>query len=95
MGSALYRLVLRLFPPDFRTRHAAAMAAQFDEQRRVTSGHPLARVALWLRATVDAVRHGLALRPRRRAACRAGRLPWPVPISVRRGEVSLAHRAPR
>ncbi len=86
MASALYRLVLRLFPADFRTRHAAAMAAQFDEQRRVTSGRPLARVALWLRATIDGFRHGLALRL---GAERPPGRPSPLPTDLRQAWRSL------
>lgn len=58
----LYRLLLRCFPASFRARHGAAMAGQFDAQRAAVRGRPLAIVRLWLRASGDAIRHGLGAR---------------------------------
>jgi putative ABC transport system permease protein len=89
MSSRPYSLILRCFPREFRDRHAAAMAAQFDEQRRVTVGRPLARVALWLRAAVDAVRHGFALRFG--AGGPSGR-PSPLPNDARQAWRSVVAR---
>lgn len=80
MASRLYSLILRSFPREFRARHAAAMIAQFDEQRRVTEGQPLRRGLLWLRATLDALRHGLAFRL---GAERPPGRPSPLPNDVR------------
>jgi predicted permease len=59
---AVYRVVLLAFPAAFRRRHGIAMIDQFREQRRAVRGRPLARVALWVRATTDGIRHGLGLR---------------------------------
>src|ERR1700683_5238947 len=65
------------------------MAAQFDEQRRGTSGRPLARVALWLRATVDGFRHGLALRL---GVERPPGRPSPLPTDLRQAWRGLVAR---
>lgn len=59
---AMYRLLLLAFPPDFRRRHGAAMLAQFTAQQRGLRGRPVARIVHWLRAAIDAARHGLAER---------------------------------
>jgi predicted permease len=60
--NTLYRLVLLAFPEDFRRHHGAAMAQQFDEQRRAAKSRPVAHLTLWPRAIIDAVRHGLGQR---------------------------------
>ena len=89
MSSRAYAVILRCFPRDFRDRHASSMAAQFDEQRRVTMGRPLARIALWIRATVDAARHGFALRF---GSQRPPGRPSPLPADVRQAWRSLRAR---
>lgn len=89
MSSRAYALILRCFPRDFRARHASAMASQLDEQRRATAGRPLARIALWIRAAVDAVRHGFALRF---GSQRPSGRPSPLPADVRQAWRSLVAR---
>ena len=60
--NTLYRFVLLAFPADFRRHHGAAMAQQFDEQRRAAKSRPVAHLTLWPRAIIDALRHGFGLR---------------------------------
>jgi putative ABC transport system permease protein len=89
MSSRSYDLILRCFPREFRVRHGAAMAAQFDEQLHATTHRPIARVGLWLRAAVDALRHGVALRIGGRR--QLGR-PSPLPNDLRQAWRSLRSR---
>lgn len=89
MPSRAYAVFLRCFPRDFRVRHASAMAAQFEEQRRATAGRPLARIALWVRAMSDAARHGFALRF---GSQRPPGRPSPLPADVRQAWRSLRAR---
>ena len=59
IGSAIYRALLRAFPADVRAERGDEMARQFDDERRACARRPLALAALWLRAAVDALWHGL------------------------------------
>lgn len=61
-GDLGYRLILRAFPREFRRRHGDDMCDQFARQREAARGRPMLAIALWSRAILDAVRHGLALR---------------------------------
>ena len=63
-GDALYRLLLRAFPPHIRDAHGEDMVRAFALQRRLTGGS-IALVSLWVRACVDAMRHGIGARWRR------------------------------
>jgi putative ABC transport system permease protein len=71
LGDAVYALLLRAFPARFRRRHGAEMLAEFRRQRATVRRRPLAITALWTRATVDALRHGFALRFERPRAPRS------------------------
>ena len=61
-GDALYRLLLRAFPPSFRLRHGDQMLTQFRAQRAAVRGRPVALLKLWARAIADALAHGLSVR---------------------------------
>ena len=61
-GDAFYGVILGFFPRTFRQRHGDAMREQFRAQRSNLSGRPLAIAGLWLRAVIDAFRHGVAER---------------------------------
>jgi predicted permease len=67
LADGLYRLALVAFPRDFRRRHGADMQAQFRAQRALLARRPLALAALWIRAMLDAVANGLAVRRGRSA----------------------------
>jgi putative ABC transport system permease protein len=53
-----YRVLLRAFPTETRDRCGDDMTAQFREQHAALAGRPLARAALWIAATGDALWHG-------------------------------------
>jgi putative ABC transport system permease protein len=58
-----YRLLLRIFPHDFRARFGADFADVFaDRQRAARARGRLALAAFWLRATTDLAIHGIAER---------------------------------
>ena len=61
-SDAFYRLLLRAFPARIRATHGDDMARVFALQRRDLAGRPLALAALWMRAVIDALRHGLMSR---------------------------------
>ncbi|HUR20155.1 MAG TPA: ADOP family duplicated permease [Vicinamibacterales bacterium] len=61
-GDGCYRLILLTFPRAFRLRHADGMVEQFRAQRDARGRRPLALTALWIRAVMDALRHGAAQR---------------------------------
>ncbi len=85
LGDRAYRLILSVFPRQFRRRYGVDMIEQFSRQRRGVRGRPLAAVSLWCRAGADALGHGLALRL---AGSRApsGTAPAGSPrVSLRRG----------
>jgi putative ABC transport system permease protein len=86
MASRTYAVLLRCFPRDFRERHAAGMAAHFDEQYRLTASRPMARALLWVRVVGDALRHGWALRL---GSDRSPGRVSPVPADVRQAWRSL------
>ena len=75
-GDALYRLLLRAFPPAFRRRHGEQMLAQFQAQRAALRSRPLARLSLWRRALVDALVHGMTVRREQSARDRGRALPF-------------------
>src|SRR6266545_3454527 len=52
----LFRLLLKLFPAEFRGDFGDNMAADFDDQRREVEGRNGAVRALWVRTIVDLVR---------------------------------------
>jgi putative ABC transport system permease protein len=56
----MYRLLLKLFPRDIRLEFGADMQELFEYHRRRT--HGFGAIALWARATGDALVHGLGLR---------------------------------
>jgi predicted permease len=64
LGNALYRFLLRAFPPHIRDAHGEDMVRTFALHRRHTRGR-VALVLLWVSASVDAIRHGLGARLRR------------------------------
>ena len=65
----LYRLLLRIFPRDFRARFGADMADVFADRLRAARTRGLVAVlALWMRTAADAIAHGIA---ERRAADRS------------------------
>lgn len=79
-----YRILLRFFPPHVRRQDGDEMEALFARQHARV--HGVARLHLWLRATGDAVRHGIGgrfdqmrRRPQRkeRAAVSPGATPAP------------------
>lgn len=77
-GDALYRFLLRAFPPHIRDAHGEDMVRAFALQRRHTRGGA-ALVFLWVRACVDVLRHGLGARRRRaEVTARRGRRPGPT-----------------
>lgn len=59
LADAMYRVVLRLFPPALRERRGQDMARHFGRQREALRGHPILLATLWGRAVVDALQHGL------------------------------------
>ena len=61
-GDACYRAILRIFPRAFRRHHGEAMLEQFRAQRHALRGRPIAAAGLWIRAVIDAFRHGIAQR---------------------------------
>jgi len=62
----LYRLLLRLFPRDFRARFGDDLVDVLADRRRAARAQgPLARGRFWLRAAVDLAAHGLAERRHR------------------------------
>jgi predicted permease len=71
---AAYRLVLRVFPSEFRRRHGDAMRDQFQAERLAVAGRPVSIAWLWVRALADAIRHGLACRVEARQTAGGGRL---------------------
>jgi predicted permease len=58
----VYRVLLRVFPREFRTLHGDAMTAEVVRQHRALAGRPLKGLALWTRIVADALRHGLGVR---------------------------------
>lgn len=52
----LFRLLLKLFPADFRGDFGDNMAADFQDQRREVEGRTGAMRTLWFRTTVDLLR---------------------------------------
>jgi len=52
----LFRLLLKLFPAEFRGDFGDNMAADFDDQRRDVEGHTGAVRALWARTILDLLR---------------------------------------
>jgi putative ABC transport system permease protein len=58
-----YRLLLLVFPRDFRARFGADMADVFADRLRSARGRgPVANLALWTRTTIDLIAHGAAER---------------------------------
>lgn len=62
VADAFYRGMLLLFPSAIRRRHGADMVGHFTRQRAMLQGRPVALALLWIRVTLETVRHGLALR---------------------------------
>jgi hypothetical protein len=67
-----FRLLQRLYPPDFRDEMGKAVVEAYMDRARATlkTGGPVRLVALWLRALVDSLRNGPAERARPAASWR-------------------------
>lgn len=72
-----YRLLLYVFPREFRALHGDAMTAEVLRRHREVAGRPVKRLALWGRICGDALRHGLGVR-RDRARVVVGKSSWTV-----------------
>lgn len=68
----LYRMLLRVFPREFRLMYGDAMTAEFLRQHDASAGRPLQRVAYWWRVVGDAFRNGVGARRDRSGASGAG-----------------------
>lgn len=99
-GSALYRVLLRSFPRDFRTRFGTELESAFVEQRRAVgrrSGRP-GVVLLWIRTVPTVLANGLAERwgpaseDLRRRAGAAMDMPLNGALDMLAGEIGRAGR---
>ena len=57
---SLYRLLLRLCPPDLRREFGDEMEAMFQQSLQRAKG--IGRLRLWMRAVTDVIRHGVGAR---------------------------------
>jgi putative ABC transport system permease protein len=90
-ADACYRVLLRIFPRAFRLHHADAMLEHLRAQRAILRGRPLAIAGLWLRAVVDAFRHGMA----QRMDSRSGNAPVQPRVGQWSGDLRTAVRSLR
>ena len=76
MPNAFYRVLLRAYPHEFRTRYGEEMEAAFAACAERERGRPFAALRIAVRALLDTVRHGWRMRVDERRSGRWGAASW-------------------